>query len=237
MLRFITKSEYWKAEDDGIFDFISPAKTPWHLKSIQDAIAMSWLKDEKGRSVAEVGGGHSRVLDHLAKSNSVTNIDKFAGSGNGPTSIGPASQHRIVKCNMGDFDSRILDESFDILFSISVVEHVPTDSLESFHVDCMRVLRIGGTVFHLIDVYLADTEIENSSVRQRVQAYRLWFGQAGCQPVGTILKEQDIKFSCSYASNPDNVLNTWNRQVPALRTVRERAQSVSLLFAGTKTSR
>ena len=236
MLRFITKKEYWKAEDDGTVALLPNAPFAWHLKSIQDAVALSWLKEYKGKDVAEIGGGDSRVLQVLAANNRATNIDSFEGLGNGPTTKPGAAAYAIAPCLVGVFDPRLAGNSFDIVFSISVVEHVPTENLASFHEDCLRILRPGGLLLHLIDVYLRDTSSQNMNAADRISHYARWFEHNQCAALHTehILLPDDIRFLCSYASNPDNVLNRWNKTAPSLAALRAEAQSVSLIFAARK---
>lgn len=238
MLRFITKQEYWKAEDDGTVALLPTAPFAWHLKSIQDAVALSWLKEHKGKDVAEVGGGDSRVLQVLAANNRATNIDSFKGLGNGPTTKPGTAPYAIVPSLLGAFDARLADSSFDIVFSISVVEHVSTENLANFHEDCLRILRPGGLLLHLIDVYLRDTIAENKNAVDRISHYGRWLENHQCSALNMahVLLPEDIRFSCSYASNPDNVLNRWNKTAPSLAALRAEAQSVSLIFAARKTA-
>jgi hypothetical protein len=236
MLKFISKKEYWKAEDDGTVALLPPAPFAWHLKSIQDAVALSWLKEYKGKDIAEIGGGDSRVLHVLAKNNCLTNIDSFEGLGKGPTTKPITSSYQIIPCLVGTFDKRLKASSFDIVFSLSVVEHVPMEQLNEFHMDCLRILKPGGLLLHLIDVYLMDTPQENKSISERVACYEKWLRNFDCTPVSQeqILAPQELRFSGKYATNPDNMMNRWNKISPSLALLRESAQSTSLLFAARK---
>jgi SAM-dependent methyltransferase len=236
MLRFINKKEYWKAEDDGTVALLPSAPFAWHLKNIQDAIALSWLKEYKGKDIAEIGGGDSRILNVLSEANRTTNIDTFEGLGNGPTDKPRVTSYTIVPCLVGAFDKRLADSSFDIVFSISVVEHVPSESLENFHEDCVRILRPGGLLIHLIDLYLRDSAEQNKSAQDRIARYLGWFSHPLCTPIceQEILEPHEVRFSCSFATNPDNVMNRWNKVAPSLASLRADAQSVSLLFAARR---
>ena len=64
-------------------------------------------------------------------------------------------------------------ESFDVVFSISVVEHVGTaEELAAFHEDQLRILKPGGMFIHAIDLYLEDEP--SPYWVQRFDAYRSW---------------------------------------------------------------
>jgi len=81
MFRFVTKKEYWDIEDSGLLTQLAPANFVWHMKNIQDAAAYKYLHQFEGVAIAEVGGGHSRVLPALAHRNSCYNIEPFEGLG------------------------------------------------------------------------------------------------------------------------------------------------------------
>ena len=86
MLKFVTKKEYWDVIDSKILDY-NNVKTDsfWHLKSIQDAIAFSYLHEYCNKCIAEIGGGNSRLLPTLSKKNNCFNIEEFKGAHGGPT--------------------------------------------------------------------------------------------------------------------------------------------------------
>ena len=44
------------------------------------------------------------------------------------------------------------DDYFDLVYSVSVIEHVPESSLPDFHADLLRILRPGGVQIHSYDV-------------------------------------------------------------------------------------
>ena len=99
MLKFVTKEDYWSVLDQEkvdqsmlsrLFDQMGKTtdfqkKIPWHLKSIQDSIALSYLQNCEELEIGEIGGGNSRVLPELCAKNTCYNIDEFLGAGSGPT--------------------------------------------------------------------------------------------------------------------------------------------------------
>lgn len=82
MLDVITKKEYFLWYENGIADSNNHS-----LKGIQDAFILSLLSKKAGLKIAEIGGGHSRVLNQLKDRNECWNIDKFEGVGGGPKEI------------------------------------------------------------------------------------------------------------------------------------------------------
>ena len=232
MFRFITKMEYWDIEDSGITAEISG--TPyWHLKDIQDAVAYNRLRHSKNQRIAEIGGGVSRILPVLAQQNYCVNIDKLEGIGNGP--VGARSSPGIVYINayLGNTKGYIEDAFFDIVFSISVVEHIDKEYLPAFFADNARIIRPEGLSFHLIDILCGDKEpsqwnIERNSITS--QEFFKYFTPLSDQ----IIAPGDSKFSCSYATNPDNAMNEWNKIVPSAKEQFAASQSCTLFLAGKK---
>ncbi|MDQ3021256.1 MAG: class I SAM-dependent methyltransferase [Bacteroidota bacterium] len=126
------------------------------LKVYQDLFMYSYIKHnvEKGSKILDVGGGDSRILKHFNKDYECWNIDKLEGLGNGPTDI-KAPNIRLVYDYMGSFNPELPDNYFDLVFSISTLEHVPLDDLvayENILKDINRVLKPGGYSVHCIDV-------------------------------------------------------------------------------------
>jgi SAM-dependent methyltransferase len=234
MLKFVTKTDCWGAEDAGLPALLPPVSFPWHLKSIQDTVAMSFLQGCRDEKIAEIGGGHSRLLPFLSRKNQTVNVDRFEGQGGGPTK--PDATTKVIPAFMGDFDTRLHDGEFDTVFSISVVEHVPLSKLPDFHTDCLRILKPGGLLLHLIDTYLCDDAKDNAAAIERIRAYKKWLREPSCEPLDPvqILRPKEVRFSCSFATNPDNEMQRWNRVAPSLRDLRSKAQSVSLLFGARK---
>jgi SAM-dependent methyltransferase len=232
VFEFVTKKQYWDVLDANIADSIlSDANMPWHLKSIQDALAFSSLYDMSHKSIAEIGGGVSRLLPTLAQRNTCFNIEEFKGAGGGPRKESKVPGVVNILKSVGDFSTSIEDEKFDAIFSVSVVEHVPDAKLQDFFRDCHRMLKPGGgLMIHLIDVYLEDSGGDNALTARRVLRYGSCIDGGLFEYVSPprIRTEQDVAFSTSYATNPDNMMAQWNRSAPNLREKRERAQSCTL---------
>ncbi|MGA8894201.1 MAG: methyltransferase domain-containing protein [Planktothrix agardhii] len=236
MLRFVSKEEYWKIDDSGILASLSN-KMQWHLKSIQDAVAFEYLYHLSDQTIAEVGGGNSRILPVLSKNNICYNIDEFKGVGAGPQQEIVLEGVKNVLTFLGTFSPVLPNNYFDYVFSVSVVEHVPTKKLDDFFKDVHRILKPNGTMIHLIDVYLEDSLIINqNSLGERLEKYRSAFfeGLFLSPDPNSIISKQDLEFSTQFATNPDNIMNSWNQSAPGLKDKRIKSQGCSLIMVGVK---
>lgn len=242
MLKFVTKKMYMDAVNNGAEKNLRKGVFPWHLKSVQDAIIMNIIKDCKGMLIGEVGGGDTRILPALAKLNKVYNIEKFQGADGGPDNELTFKDVNNIQCWVGDSKGQIRDSFFDILFSVSVVEHVPTNALSGFIEDCARILKPGGQMFHAVDLYLTQPDYKFNGVHYthvghtKIQAYQEAFKSGLFEPLGKIEinNKEDLEFKPQYISNPDNIMTQWNKVAPKLADLRDNAQSVTLLWAGRK---
>ena len=238
MLKFVTKRDYWSIDPQLIS--ILPVKFEWHLKSVQDAVAFEKLRNVRGKRVAEIGGGDSRILLPLSKFNTCYNIEEFKGQGGGPNHEIKISNVSNIPAVVGDFNGLISANFFDIIFSVSVVEHVPFDKIKSFFEECHEMLIPGGIMIHLIDVYLEDDPVNNKNTVKLISQYRSAFVEEHMnkrvfKPFSNeVIRNGDVRFSTSFATNPDNAMMKWNISAPGLKEKRTRAQSCTLIMMGTK---
>ena len=228
MFDFIRKPFLWEAWDNGLDKEIGKAGA-FHLKTIQDLAVYSHLRGTTGKTIAETGGGASRLLEVLARKNCCFNVEKFEGADGGPGKEVRIPGVENIKVFLGEFSDQLRSEFFDILFSVSVVEHV--SNLKDFFEDGLRVLKPGGLWLHAIDIYVEDEPDEYQ--RSRFEAYRKWFDATALVPLGAIYRGP-LKFTCDIATNPDNIMHAWGRVAPQLNALRQRAQSVSVLVGGRK---
>lgn len=130
------------------------------LKVYQDLLMYSFIKFNipEGSKILDIGGGDSRILKHFKSKYECWNIDKLEGVGNGPTDI-DTTGFRLVHDYMGNFNEELPENYFDLVFSISTLEHVPPED-EVIHAnilkDIQRVLKSGGYSMHCIDVVWKD---------------------------------------------------------------------------------
>jgi hypothetical protein len=236
MFRFVTKRELWFIEDSWWAAQLPPSVSAWHLKDIQDSVAYKYLRQFKGLAIAEAGGGDSRLLRALARHNSCYSIDPFEGMGHDPKTNAPPPPVVNLRVYLGQTGFMIRDGAFDVLFSISVVEHVPDDELEPFFADSRRILKAGdGFSLHMIDIYVAE-ETSPTLIERCQRISDLFFQHFNPLPGEVMGRNGDwaeaLRFRCCYATNPDNVMNSWNQLVPELCEERENKQCCTLILAG-----
>ncbi len=231
MFDFVRKDALFSALDRGLPKKLKAA-APFHMKTTQDCIVYGFLEDARNMDIAEIGGGDSRLLKAIAANNRCVNIEPFEGNDGGPTEAVRIAGVKNIPSLLGEHSAEIKDESFDVVFSISVVEHVSVAQLDSFFNDGVRILRRGGLWLHAIDVYLEDEPVRHNDVRHDI--YKRWAACPGkTEPVGEIFDGPAV-FSADMASNPDDVMHAWGRVAPHLVERRRKAQCVSAIVASRK---
>lgn len=129
------------------------------LKEYQDLLIFTFIKNHvpKGSRILDVGGGNSRILNHFYREYECWNVDPLEGLGSGLRSLDPKGRYRLVRDSMGSFNRELPDHYFDLVFSISALEHVPEADpvyFEKIREDINRVLKPGGCSLHCFDVIL-----------------------------------------------------------------------------------
>lgn len=223
----ITKADYWAWLDRNA---IKPRKG--RLKDIQDAFVADALAGTRDAMILEMGGGiRPWVLSRLARHNRCWNLDRSTTLGRQLRHGGWNPRIRTVRAYMGDFSPLLAEGSFDIIFSVSVVEHIPNTDFAEMIRDCHRLLKPGGRMYHAIDLYLGDQDFDHpalEAVRTRVALYHTIPQIAGFAWLTPPAMPARLQASPAYADNSCDDLYVWNRLVPALKDVRARAQSCSL---------
>lgn len=235
MFRFITKNEFWGILDSGAFNSI-PHKWDHRLKTVEDAVAWNLLKDLENKTIGEIGGGNSRILPSLSKVNECYNIDKFEGSGNGPTEIDQKDSITNILIDIGEFSGQLDQSTFDVLFSISVVEHIPSKQLKDFFKDSHRLLKPKGKLIHVIDSSLKDSSSDNSIEAGRILEIASHMNNDLFSPIEEpeLSKKEEIYFKTSYATNPDHIMKGWMDNNRARKPIYESTQACCYLLASIK---
>jgi ubiquinone/menaquinone biosynthesis C-methylase UbiE len=126
-----------------------------NLKLVQDLCICNFIKKniKHGAKILEIGGGYSRILSFFEDKTEGWNLDKFEGIGNGPTKVLKEQKYTVLPAYIGSFDKKLPDAYFDLVFSISVLEHINDNDeiLKNILNDIDRVLKPRGYSVHCID--------------------------------------------------------------------------------------
>ncbi len=125
------------------------------LKIYQDLLTFSFIDQnvKPGAKILEIGGGDSRILKHYRNEYECWNLDKLEGIGNGPTQI-DSTGIKLIQDYIGNFNEELPDNYFDLIFSISTLEHIALDDFsfyENILKDINRLLVPGGYSLHTLD--------------------------------------------------------------------------------------
>lgn len=128
------------------------------LKVYQDSFAYSFIRDNipQGATILEIGGGESRIIKTIRNQHEIWNLDKLEGSGFGPKDLLDDQGFHLVKDYIGAFSPELPNESFDLVYSISTVEHFSKepDAVQAIIDDMNRLLKPGGYGLHCVDAIL-----------------------------------------------------------------------------------
>lgn len=125
---------------------------PWVLKTILSQVSL-------GGKLLEIGGGHPLIAATLAKMGyDVTIVDPYDGTGNGPMEYeNYLFEYPEVRLIRNYFRPDMIElkqekDSFDAIYSISVLEHVSLSVLEKEVFPAIRMyLRSTGLSIHAVD--------------------------------------------------------------------------------------
>jgi hypothetical protein len=117
--------------------------------------------------VLEIGGGEPVVCGFLAELGyNATLVDPYDGFGNGPTDyeryVRQFPHVRIVRDYFGSGMPRFAGESFDVILSVSVLEHIPTAPLASCFDGIAGYLAPRGKSIHCFDFVLQGAGSEHA---------------------------------------------------------------------------
>lgn len=139
----------------------STRSTVWGLKSMGTLFCVDKIVRLKPSKVLEVGPGWNRHFsDHFGDTLEYWMIDDASDIGWSDKSsekfeeavVNRKNTH-FVRGYLGGFSKELPEASFDLVFSISVVEHVPPEQKRNFYKDMFRIVKPGGYIAHSIDMF------------------------------------------------------------------------------------
>jgi ubiquinone/menaquinone biosynthesis C-methylase UbiE len=157
-----------------------------------------------GSTILDAGGGYSRILSHLKNDYECWCIDKYEGLGNGPKDLpGGDVGYRTVIAYMGNFNSDLPDDYFDLVFSVSALEHTPLDAQNVINIieDINRVLKTGGFSLHCLDMLIDKTAPTCGNIIHS-EIFKVAKYQMPSYP--SIISDRDLYVL------PKNIFDTWN---------------------------
>jgi SAM-dependent methyltransferase len=131
-----------------------PEEHQWGLKQFGTLFCFDKLRERSGR-VLEAGAGQNNFFDkNLPPEIDYWMVDK-AGFYDPSAFANSAKLRKRTTFRdglLGDFDASLPSDSFDAIFSISVLEHVPVANIAAVCADMFRLLKSGGRLIHTLDL-------------------------------------------------------------------------------------
>lgn len=125
------------------------------LKVYQDSLVYTFILDNipTGARLLEIGGGESRIIHQLRNQYEFWNLDKLEGEGHGPKDLGEKKGFTLVQDYIGNFSEQLPGNYFDLIFSISTIEHLPykPSIIKNVINDIQRLLKPGAYSLHCVD--------------------------------------------------------------------------------------
>lgn len=121
------------------------------------------VRPTSGLRVLEIGGAMSGLQFALARAGSeVHNVDPFFDYGRGVYQFGPEKRHaqlnrafktdvRLHKSTLPDAN---IEGAFDVICSVSTLEHIPLDALKETLTFARRLLKPDGRMVFTVDLFL-----------------------------------------------------------------------------------
>lgn len=133
------------------------------LKPLGYAFIVELIEAFKPKRVLEVGHGSGSFLFNIFKNKlELWGLDDEVKD----SSVSPEDLENVklwhpevkfVKGLLGTNNTQLPDNYFDLVFSVSVVEHIPEEILPNVFQDAYRILKPGGIMAHSYDVYFGQS--------------------------------------------------------------------------------
>lgn len=186
---------------------LKDCQRPWVVKAIQATIPPP-------ARLLEIGAGEPLVAEHLRKLGyQVCIVDPYDGSGNGPQQYEEfRSLYPHLRFVRAQFDDQLADlrgEAYDCIYSVSVLEHIPSDLLRGVFAGTRRFLKPAGYSIHAVDHVHRGNGSREHLENLRIMARGFGFQQS---ELDEVLARMDEDVETYYLSTESH--NRWRGAVP-----------------------
>ena len=191
---------------------------PWALKAILGSLA-------PGARLLEIGAGEPIVADLLVRLGyDVTVVDPYDGRDRGPAEFeATRAAYPRVRIIRGLFPRDVEEERFDCIYSISVLEHLPSAAIDDVCAQLRRLTRDGGYTIHAIDHVVRGAGDAHHLARLRRIASSLGIAEGELEQLLAQLADDADTYFLSAESH-----NRWRAGVPYDEFPMRRCVSIQL---------
>lgn len=129
----------------------------WGLKQMGTLFCAEKIKEIAPAKILEVGAGFNTFFEeHFSAGHEYWILDDTVGLCDEEkfnAAVKVRQNTHFVRSLLGSFNSDVPDNYFDLVFSISALEHVPLDKRTAVYEDMFRIVRPGGIIVHSIDMF------------------------------------------------------------------------------------
>ena len=127
----------------------------WGLKQMGTLFCAEKIHEVEPSTVLEIGAGCDTFFDkHFGDKMEYWMIDSgnYDPHGRFDAALQRRRRTKFVRGLLGSYNPELPDAYFDLVFSMSVLEHVPWEEKDDVYADMFRILKPGGWIAHSIDV-------------------------------------------------------------------------------------
>jgi hypothetical protein len=192
-ISYATVRDYCESVDElpqitGTDGDLKNVQRPWAVKAVLANVTPP-------ARLLEIGGGEPIVSGFLSELGyDVTLVDPYDGSGHGPADYQKYVEHfphvKIVREHFRPGMSALVAGSFHAIFSVSVLEHIPAESLSTCFEAMAEFLVPQGVSIHCFDFILQGVgEAHDFANAQRILAEQQKLtGQGGAEPFENLVE-------------------------------------------------
>lgn len=216
-------------------DRASAFSAGWGLKQVGTLFCADKVEQVGPTTILEVGVGYNTFFDaRFGEQYEYWAIDEpgLYGADQFEEAAQKRRHTRFVQGLLGEFLADLPNDYFDVVFSVSVLEHVPSKGKRDVYRDMHRVTKPGGIIVHSIDLALkAEGETEHALIqsagfeipRRPSLRIRLSLG-------ATLFEPLDIVFLRHYGVGREDMwtqLRSIDRHYPTVLVLGQKPQETS----------